>query len=157
MTKTDILHFVTLTLSATLALPLSIHAADTATPIKHLVVIFNENNSFDHYFATYPNAVNPPDEPPFVALPNTPPVNGLTPALIANNPNSTKPFRLDRSEQALCDNDNHYTDEQNAYDGGLLDKFPDSTNGSSCPPGNNMGYYDGNTVTAWWNYARTSP
>ena len=28
----------------------------TATPIKHLVVIFQENVSFDHYFGTYPNA-----------------------------------------------------------------------------------------------------
>ena len=26
----------------------------TATPIKHLVVIFQENVSFDHYFGTYP-------------------------------------------------------------------------------------------------------
>jgi phospholipase C len=31
-------------------------AAKTATPIKHLVVIFDENISFDHYFATYPHA-----------------------------------------------------------------------------------------------------
>jgi phospholipase C len=31
----------------------------TATPIKHLVVIFQENISFDHYFATYPYAKNP--------------------------------------------------------------------------------------------------
>ena len=29
----------------------------TKTPIKHLVVIFNENRSFDHYFGTYPNAM----------------------------------------------------------------------------------------------------
>src|SRR5436305_1190476 len=28
--------------------------AFTATPIKHLVVIFQENVSFDHYFGTYP-------------------------------------------------------------------------------------------------------
>jgi len=39
----------------------------TATPIKHLVVIFGENRSFDHYFATYPNAANPPGEIPFLA------------------------------------------------------------------------------------------
>ena len=26
----------------------------TTTPIKHLVVIFQENVSFDHYFGTYP-------------------------------------------------------------------------------------------------------
>ena len=30
----------------------------TKTPIKHLVVVFNENRSFDHYFGTYPNALN---------------------------------------------------------------------------------------------------
>ena len=29
---------------------------ETTTPIKHLVVIFQENVSFDHYFGTYPNA-----------------------------------------------------------------------------------------------------
>jgi phospholipase C len=132
----------------------AIHAADAATPIKHVVVIFNENNSFDHYFATYPNAANLPGETPFTPLPGTPTVNGLTPSLIANNPNSTKPFRLTPSQQMLCDNDNHYADEQNAYHGGLLDKFPEMTNGSSCPKGSNMGYYDGNSVTALWNYAQ---
>ena len=40
----------------------------TATPIKHLVVIFGENISFDHYFGTYPNATNPPGEPSFSPL-----------------------------------------------------------------------------------------
>ena len=34
--------------------------ASTLTPIKHLVVIFQENVSFDHYFATYPSAANTP-------------------------------------------------------------------------------------------------
>src|ERR1700736_135698 len=28
--------------------------ADTATPIHHLVVLFPENVSFDHYFGSYP-------------------------------------------------------------------------------------------------------
>jgi phospholipase C len=74
--------------------------------------------------------------------------------MIANNANSTKPYRLTRDQEALCDNDNHYSDEQNAYHGGLLDKFPESTNGTGCPVGQNMGYYDGNTVTALWNYAQ---
>ena len=31
----------------------------SSTPIKHLVVIFEENISFDHYFGTYPFATNP--------------------------------------------------------------------------------------------------
>ena len=39
--------------------------------IKHLVVIFGENVSFDHYFGTYPNAANPAGEPAFDAAPGT--------------------------------------------------------------------------------------
>ena len=38
-------------------------ASDITTPIKHLVVIFQENVSFDHYFGTYPVALNPHGEP----------------------------------------------------------------------------------------------
>ena len=65
----------------------------TATPIKHLVVIFQENVSFDHYFATYPNAANT-DGQRFYASPNTPTVNGLSGALLTNNPNLGNPQRL---------------------------------------------------------------
>ena len=62
-------------------------AAATATPIQHLVVIFQENVSFDHYFGTYPNALNPKGEPKFRAAATTPTVNGLNNALLGNNPN----------------------------------------------------------------------
>ena len=51
----------------------------TATPIKHVVVIFQENVSFDHYFGTYPNAANT-DGQTFHAAPGTPAVDGLPPA-----------------------------------------------------------------------------
>ena len=51
--------------------------APTATPIKHVVVLFDENISFDHYFGTYPNAANT-DGTTFHAKPGTPKVNGLT-------------------------------------------------------------------------------
>ena len=84
----------------------------TATPIKHLVVIFQENVSFDHYFGTYPNALNPVGEPKFKAAPGTPTVNGYTDALLFNNPNflntdlngaaASNPFRLDRSEASTA-------------------------------------------------------
>ena len=38
------------------------------TPIEHVIVIFQENVSFDHYFGTYPNAANDdPSEPQFTA------------------------------------------------------------------------------------------
>jgi phospholipase C len=139
------------------------HAANatvTATPIKHLVVIFQENVSFDHYFGTYPNAANPPGEPQFDASPETPSVNGLTENLLTMNPNTANPFRLDRSEPLTCDQNHDYTPEQQAFDRGLMDKFIQFTNNESCSPpditkpGLVMGYYDGNTVTALWNYAQ---
>ena len=46
-------------------------ASNTTTPIKHLVVIFQENVSFDHYFGTYPKAANTSGQP-FHAARNTP-------------------------------------------------------------------------------------
>lgn len=134
-------------------------AGRTATPVKHLVVIFQENVSFDHYFATYPVAANTPGEPPFSPSP-TPGLNGLGAGLLTNNPNSTQPFRLDRSQNYTCDQNHGYTSEQQAMDSGLMDKFPDfvGVGGPGCPDyghgtGLTMGYYDGNTVTALWNYA----
>jgi phospholipase C len=149
----------------------------TRTPIKHLVVIFQENVSFDHYFATYPNATNPAGEPKFTALPNTPGLPGndkvdtLEAAnLLVNNPNKTNPrngadaadpFRLDRSQAATADQGHGYTAEQAAYDNGAMDLFPANTGkgnmggaGSFGTKGLVMGYYDGNTVTALWNYAQ---
>ncbi len=133
----------------------------TTTPIKHLVVIFGENISFDHYFATYPNATNPASEPQFTALPNTPRVNNLlSGGLLTENPNSVQPFRLDRTQAVTCDQNHSYTPEQQAFDMGAMDMFPQftGTGGSTCDYGHGtglvMGYYDGNTVTAMWNYAQ---
>lgn len=128
----------------------------TTTPIKRLVVIFQENVSFDHYFATYPKAANPPGEPAFKPLPGTPSINGLTGPLIAANPNSARPFRLGRNEAVTCDQNHEYTAEQKAYNAGLVDRFVEFAGAtySDCDPRVVMGYFDGNTVTALWNYAQ---
>ena len=76
-----------LAMGAALQVPMSAaQADDTATPIKHVVVIFQENVSFDHYFATYPLAANPAGEPKFVAMHGTPTVNGLTQYLREHTP-----------------------------------------------------------------------
>jgi len=137
-------------------------AGSTTTPIQHVVVIFQENVSFDHYFGTYPNAANPPGQPVFKASGQTPAVNGLNDTLINHNPNSAPPFRLDRTQNYTCDQDHGYTNEQLAFDHGLMDKFPENVGvgGPGCPDyghgtGLTMGYYDGNTVTEFWNYAQS--
>ncbi len=132
----------------------------TSTPIKHIVIIFQENVSFDHYFGTYPKALNPSGEPAFHAAEGTPSVNGLDATLLMQNPNSDNPQRLDRSQPLTCDQDHDYTPEQQAFDSGLMDKFVEYTNVESCSPpdiglpGLVMDYYDGNTVTGLWNYAQ---
>src|ERR1700730_2836586 len=142
----------------------------TKYPIKHLVVIFNENRSFDHYFGTYPNAFNPEGEPIFEPAKNTPTdMHTLwsSPALLDSNPNlnaangagATNPFRLDRTQANTADQGHAYTPEQKAYDGGKNDLFPVDTGkgtsggaGALGTTGQVMGHFDGNTVTASWTY-----
>ncbi len=145
---------------------------ETATPIKHVVVIFGENVSFDHYFATYPHAANVAGErtqgseasaPAFTARRDTPADiatlahDGL---LAPRNPNSVQPSRLTPSQAVTCDQDHNYAAEQQAYNGGAMDKFVEFTSRDACAPpmygrpGLTMDYYDGNTVTAMWNYAQ---
>ena len=131
----------------------------TSTPIKHLIVIFQENISFDHYFGSYPYAKNPLGEPSFLALPDTPSINGLTKALLNNNTNLVDPFRMNKQDVktvASCDNNHTYTAIQKSYNGGLMDKFVESSGiiRDNCSRNQVMGYFDGNTVTALWNYAQ---
>jgi phospholipase C len=135
------------------------------TPIEHVVVLFPENISFDHYFGTYPNAVNGAGEPAFTAAPGTPSVNGLTKALLEHNPNEFNPSRLAHDEALTCDQSHSYTPEQEAEDNGKMDMFVQKTGNGGCQtatknsstygsPGIVMDYYDGNTVTGLWNYAQ---
>jgi phospholipase C len=164
----------------------------TATPIKHVVVIFQENVSFDHYFGTYPNALNLSGETRFTASPRTPKVNNLVNPLdvnhhfgplagidlINNNPNSnptnpaapnnskingtgaSNPFRLSPSQSLTADQGHNESPEESAYNNGRMDGFPAFVGTAGPPPvgiGTKalvMGYYDGNTVTAMWNYAQ---
>ncbi len=117
------------------------HQSSTATPIKHLVVIFDENVSFDHYFGTYPYAANLPGEPAFHAKKGTPTVNGLfnsvgpsgpTGPLLTNNPNGpdANPVRLGHDIPLTCDQDHDYTAEQLAADHGAEDAYPANTGGN---------------------------
>lgn len=148
-----------------------------STQIQHVIVIFGENISFDHYFGTYPVAANLPGEPPFTAAAGTPVPDGLRGALLTANPNSinrkngaaaVNPFRLDRTQAATADQDHGYEAEQLAFDNGAMDLFPLSVGAAdsaalarrtgaramAASKGLTMGYYDGNTVTALWNYAQ---
>ena len=162
----------------------------TATPIQHLVVIFGENISFDHYFGTYPHAVNAPGQPRFSPSANTPATYGLNATTNPNNPSQTfsnllthnpnaqnpansscfglsggcNPFRLNRNQALTADQNHNDGPEQESFNHGNMDLFPKYTGTAGGTPnltpsivnttGQVMGYYDGNTVTALWNYAQ---
>jgi len=158
-------------------------AVAPSTAIKHIVVIFGENISFDHYFGTYPNAANTGGTT-FTAAAGTPTnINNYisNPSLLTANPNQNAanlvtasnsipadPFRLGPEQAGTNDQDHNYGPEQVAFDGGKMDMFPLSvgtadgttlTTETGAPAIANttaltMGYYDGNTVTAMWNYAQ---
>ncbi len=132
-------------------------AYTTATKIKHVVVVFGENISYDHYFGTYPNAQNNAGEATFVAATGTPKANNLvTPLntgaafapvtgvdLINANPNFTNaanltgaanPIRLAPSQAATQDMGHSYKPEQQASDNLAMDLFPKYTGTAGPPP-----------------------
>ena len=87
---------------------------------------------------------------------------------------ATNPFRLGPAQAATADQNHGYTEEQLAFHGGLMDSFPQYTGLPALPTdkfypqslrgapsayahqtkGLVMAYFDGNTVTALWNYAQ---
>jgi phospholipase C len=173
------------------------------TPITHLIVIFGENISYDHYYGTYPkiaySAANPADaneidQTNFSATATAPANNNLvaplnpstwaaltSPTLLTTNPNSptgsgatynganaVNPFLLWNDQAATADQNHSAKPEQIAYDNGAVDKFPGSTGSTASVPasvssdspadltkGQVMGYFDGTTVTALWNYSQS--
>ena len=141
-----------------------------ATPIKHLVVLFDENVSFDHYFGTYPFAANT-DGTNFQARRGTPAVNGLytkitlewpgraaadqQPERVQPHPAHPLPGADLRPEPRL-----HRGAEgrQQRQDGPVRPEHRDRHVHRAADlfgqPGLVMDYYDGNTVTGLWNYAQ---
>jgi phospholipase C len=132
-------------------------AFPTATKIKHVVVIFNENNSFDHYFGTYPQAQNNPGETPFYAQSGTPvpnnlvqPLNvqtGFTPItgvnLLTSNPTAANsangasainPLRLAPAYAETSSQNHKYGPEQEAADNAAMDLYPKYTGTAGPPP-----------------------
>jgi phospholipase C len=155
----------------------------TSTPIKHVVVIFGENISYDHYFGTYPKAANSDG----TTFKYTGPLDAAKPAkakghgkaakvakkkvkapkndnlvssgMLTKNPNLYQPTRLTYDQAVTCDQNHNYGPEQQAANGGLMDMFVQKVSKDLCTgmygaPGLTMDYYDGNTVTAMWNLAQ---
>jgi phospholipase C len=116
--------------------------AKPATPIEHVVVLMQENHTFDNYFGTYPGADGVPAG---VCMPRDP----------ANASAGCQPsYHLpSRRTVDLA----HGTDVAlAALNGGKLDGFIAAQNKRNLPGDTAMGYYDGSDLPFYWNLASTS-
>ncbi|MEH7415782.1 alkaline phosphatase family protein [Neobacillus drentensis] len=141
----------------------------TASPIKHTVVIFQENRTFDNYFGTYPYA------PGFQSLPGTPKdvrnfnyVTGSVPregnGNVYNpdsNGNPVYPWHdAGKGEIQETDVNHGYSAMISMADGGKMDKFYQVNHDSGKSTDTNdkgllsMSYFDYNEIPAYWQYAQ---
>jgi phospholipase C len=117
-------------------------APTPTTPIQHVVVLMQENHTFDNYFGTYPGADGIPAG---VCMPRVPadPSAGCV-----NSYHLPSHRTIDLS---------HGTDVANlALNGGKLDGFVYAQNKRNLPGETAMGYYDGSDLPFYWNLASSS-
>ena len=146
------------------ALPPNLRKAVAATPdspgklrdIKHIVVLMQENRSFDHYFGTMPG-VRGFDDPAAVKLSTG---RSVFYQPDAKNPDGyLLPFHLDTrrtSAQAIPSTSHAFTVQHSAVNGGKMDNWLPahrSADGDANGP-YTMGYYTEDDIPFQWALAR---
>lgn len=114
--------------------------AQAKTPIQHLVVLMQEQHSFDNYFGTYPGANGLPSG---VCMPLNP--------LDSSNKDCVKPFHL--ADTALRAPANIRDTFQLQYRAGHMDGFINAFRQVGKTGTSVMGYYDQTDIQYYWNLA----
>ncbi len=116
-------------------------AVDTATPIKHVIVIMQENHSFDNYFGTYPTA-------------NGTLVDNITSKLksVDGIPNHVC---LQYGTGCLSPHLTNTTTPENPVEGQLTyeNDYSSSSNFPNTSGPQSMVYFDYRSIPAYWDYA----
>jgi phospholipase C len=117
-------------------------AQQSATPIEHVIVLMQENHSFDNYFGTYPGADGIPEG---VCIPFDP----------VEDPNGpcVEPFHLSTSEVDLDDPDHSLRTAQLQFNDGAMDGFVYALEQRNQDGRLAMGYYDDADLPYYWNLA----
>jgi phospholipase C len=121
-------------LASLLSVSFAAGSSASQLPIKHIVVILQENHTFDNYFGTYPG-VNGLGN--YTALPSAP-----------GAPPTQRPFPINTSRPMSGNLNNSWTAAHRAYDNGTMDGFV-IAQGSNAT----MGYYDYRSIPYYWDYA----
>jgi phospholipase C len=127
---------------AALVAPASAGAAgnQARTPIKHFVVLMQENHTYDNYFGTYPRGDGTPSR---VCMP-----------INVHSPSSgcVKPFHI--GNVPVHDLGHNPAIFRAQYDGGRMNGFVNVFRSQGLPGSNTvMGYYDGRDIPYYWNLA----
>ncbi|NJD58346.1 MAG: hypothetical protein C3F13_04850 [Anaerolineales bacterium] len=119
-------------------------AADTSahlptTPIQHLVVVMQENHTFDNYFGTYPGANGIPTDVKMPVDPSNPSAGYVSPWHIGNSTITD----LSHSSSTFADQ----------FNNGKMDGFVSALNARNQDGKLAMGYYNGSDIPYYWNLA----
>ena len=125
--------------------------ADANTPIKHIVIIMQENHSFDNYFGTFPNLQSQYAVDQKVCVP-----------LDLKNPSQgcVHPWNADSQWQKIVTVDLPHTQggSLTSIDGGKMDGFVYSALSAKATNGTTenypMAYFTGATLPDYWDYAQ---
>jgi phospholipase C len=115
---------------------------ETSTPIQHIIVVMQQNHTFDNYFGTYPGSEG---IPPDTCLPSSFSVSENT------NTSCVSPFVIGNYPI----NDLSHTDAvfKAQYNGGQMDGFVAALNDRHQDGTLSMGHYDETTLAYYWNLA----
>jgi phospholipase C len=116
--------------------------SSTATPIKHVIIIMQENHSFDNYFGTYPTANGTLVTPITSQLPA---VNGIPDGVCL-------PFLTSCISPSLTT----APDPANPREGQVVYEDDYANNGTGFPANSgeqSMVYFDYHSIPAYWDYA----
>ena len=114
-------------------------AASPTTPIEHLVVLMQENHTFDNYFGTFPGADGFPESACIAKEPGSPAAGCVA------------PYHL--TSLRTPDLDHGTPSAETAYDGGAMDGFYKAQALRNLPAQYTAGYYDGSDLPFYWNLA----
>jgi phospholipase C len=112
----------------------------TNTPIKHFIVLMQENHTFDNYFGTYPGVDGIP--------------KGISMPVDPTNPNNTEfvsSFHI--GNMAIKDLSHSFGTFREQYDNGKMDGFVYASVLRKKDGRLTMGYYDGTDLPYYWNIA----
>ncbi len=110
-----------------------------STPIKHLVVLMQENHTFDNYFGTYPGANGIPAGTEMPVDPSNPAAGYIVPWHIGN--------------ATITDLSHSASTFRDQYDNGKMDGFVSALNSRNQDGKLTMGYYNEQDIPYYWNLA----